>query len=120
MERYQHVVRFGLQGHVHTEFFVVSNSMSTPSNPVMVHSVAGSLAPIYKRNPSFMTLDLDSETLLPINKGSHYFNLTQANAEGTPTWMSHDYLEFFNLTDLSPTSMMNLALRVKNDKEFAS
>ena len=85
----------------------------------MVHSVAGSVAPIYTKNPSFMTLDLDAETLLPINKHSHYFNLTQANEEGTPTWQNHDYLQTFNLTDLSPSSMMNLALRVKNDKDFA-
>ena len=61
----------------------------------MVHSVAPSVTPLGHNNggnPSFMTLDLDSETLLPINKHTYYFDLDKANSDGTPTWMHHDYL----------------------------
>ena len=67
-----------------------------------------------------MTLDLDSETLLPINKHTYYFDLDKANSDGTPTWMHHDYLQTFNLTDLSPQSMLDLAIRIKNDKDMTS
>ena len=70
MERYQHIVRFGMQGHVHMEYFSIFNSMTSPDKQVMTHNVAGSLTPLYSTgtNPTFMTLDLDAETLLPVNK----------------------------------------------------
>ena len=46
MERFQHVVRFGLQGHEHREFFAITNSMTTPGKPIMVHSVGSALTPL--------------------------------------------------------------------------
>ena len=97
MDRYQHIVRFTLAGHVHKEFFEIFNSMSTPSTPIMLSVVAGSLVPFPGRNPSFMTHDLDIETLLPLNIYSHWFDLEKANTEGDPTWVSHDYVDFFKL-----------------------
>ena len=118
-ERYQHIIRFGLQGHVHKEFYVVVNSMSNPDKQVLVHSVAGSVVPLYAGNPSFMTLDLDAETLLPVNKHSFSFDLGKANSEDITTWTSHDYLQTYNLTDLSPASMMKMARRSQTDSEFA-
>ena len=95
MDRYQHIVRFTLAGHIHREFFEVVNSMSTPSTPIMLNVVAGSLVPIFGKNPSFMTSSLDSETLLPLNMYSHWFDLEKANTEGQPSWEVHDYNEFF-------------------------
>ena len=121
MERFQHIVRFGMQGHEHREFFAISNSMTTPGKPLVVHSVAGSLTPMgQNRNPSFMTLDIDAKTLLPVNKNTVYFDLEKANTEGTPTWMSNDYIKTWNLADLSPNSMMDFANRIKNDKNLAA
>ena len=120
MDRYQHIVRFTLSGHVHTEYFEVVNSMSTPSTPIMMSVVAGSLVPVFGGNPSFMTHDLDVETLLPLNMYSHWFDLEKANTEGEPVWVYHDYVNFFNLTDVSPDSMLSLAKRTKEDKDFAS
>ena len=67
-----------------------------------------------------MTLDLDAETLLPVNKNTVYMDLEKANTEGTPTWVSNDYLKTWNLADLSPSSMMDFANRIKTDKELAS
>ena len=94
--------------------------MSTPSTPIMVSVVAGSLVPFPGRNPSFMTHDLDIETLLPLNIYSHWFDLEKANTEGDPTWVSHDYVDFFKLKDVSPSSMLSLALRTRDDNDFAS
>lgn len=67
-----------------------------------------------------MTLDLDAETLLPVNKNTIYFDLEKANTEGKPTWVSNDYLKTWSLTDLSPNSMMDFANRIKTDKDLAS
>ena len=72
------------------------------------------------KNPSFMTIDLDAETLLPLNMESIYFDLGKANADGAVTWESHDYLNEFKLTDLSPASMLDFAFRMKEDKELAA
>lgn len=120
MERYQHIVRFGLYGHIHTEFFVLSNSMTSPDKPVMVHSVVGSVVPVIEeRNPGFMTLDLDAQTLLPIDKHSYYFELDKANDEGSPTWQNFSYRETYDLADLSPSSMKDLANRIKTDQDLA-
>ena len=126
MERFQHIVRFGLQGHGHWEYFQLSNSMSNPEKPVVVHQVGGSVSPLKNpdkgtgKNPGFMTLDLDAETLLPLRRSSHYFDLEEANSEGMPTWVSHAYHDTFNLSDLSPSSIIDLASRIKTDMELAS
>lgn len=71
-------------------------------------------------NPTFMTLDLDVETLLPVNKETHYFDLEQANTDGTPTWKSADYLSTWKLADLSPSSMKDFANRIKSDASLAA
>lgn len=95
--------------------------MTDPSKPILLHSIGGSVTPLNQgKNPSFMTIDLDSETLLPLNMESFYFDLGQANIDGQPTWMSHDYLSEFKLADMSPASMLDFAHRMKEDKELAA
>ena len=122
MERYQHIVRFGLQGHEHLEYYSIFNSMTNSNKPLMVHSVAGSLTPLVENgsNPTFMTLDLDAETMLPINKQTHYFDLEQANKDGEITWQSYDHRETYKMADMSPTSFMDLSNRIKTDKDLAA
>ena len=84
MDRFQHVVRFGIQGHTHDEFFQLSNSMTNPDKPVLMHHVGSSLTPVAGagKNPSFNTVDIDVETLLPLEITGHYFDLVKANADG--------------------------------------
>ena len=95
--------------------------MTSPDKPVFVHSIGGSVSPdLLNKNPGFMTLDLDSETLLPINKNSYYFDIDKANSEGTPTWENHDYLKTFKMKDLSPSGFRDLADRIRTDKELAA
>ena len=96
--------------------------MTQPSTPIMVHTVGSSVTPFTDNgaNPSFMTHDIDVETFLPMNKHTYWFDLTKANAEGQPTWVNHDYLDFYNLKDLSPASMFEFAKSIKDDKDFAS
>ena len=88
--------------------------MTDPSKPIMLHTIGGSVTPLNAgKNPSFMTIDFDSETLLPLNMDSIYFDLGDANASGEPKWMSHDYLTEFKLKDMSPASMLDFAFRMK-------
>ena len=121
IERYQHIIRFGIQGHHHSEFYEIANSMTDPSKPILLHSIGGSVTPLSMgKNPSFMTIDFDAETLLPLNMDSIWFDLAKANADGALTWESHDYLNEFGLKDLSPASMLDFAFRMKEDKELAA
>lgn len=67
--------------------------MTNPDKPILVHVVGGSITPLAGStgkkpgsNPMFMSLDIDTETLLPTNIDSHWFDLTDANATGTPVW----------------------------------
>ena len=82
MERFQAVVRFGMQGHTHTEYFEVVQSMSNPGKAVMLNSVGGSVTTYSGHNPSFMVIDFDQETMLPVNMYTYYMDLERANREG--------------------------------------
>ena len=62
-----------------------------------------------------MVTDFDTKTLLPVQKYSYWFDLDKANADGQPTWNSHDYLDWYKMPDLSPASHMDVANRIKND-----
>ena len=43
-------------------------------------------------------------------------DIAKANANDNPTWeILDDYIEDYNLIDLSPNSMQDLAIRLKND-----
>ena len=73
----------GIQGHHHSEFYEITNSMTDPSKPIMLHTIGGSVTPLNAgKNPSFMTIDFDAETLLPLNMDSIYFDLGDANESG--------------------------------------
>ena len=43
MERFQHIVRFGMQGHTHTQYYEVTQSMSTPGKAILLNNIAGSV-----------------------------------------------------------------------------
>ena len=86
----------------------------------MLNSVVGSLVTYDQSNPMFSVVDLDEETMLPLNIHIHSFDLAKANAEGEPTW-EHllDYKEEYGLDDLSPASMKELSQRLLSEPETA-
>ena len=58
--------------------------------------------------------------MLPLNIKTYYMDVNKANAEGQPTWELFDnYLEDYGLKDLSPSSMKDLASRIKADPSLA-
>lgn len=68
-----------------------------------------------------MMIDLDQETMLPVNMYVYYMDLDKANETGTPTWeLLHDYKEEYGLADLSPKSMLDLSNRMKTDANLAN
>ena len=86
MERFQNIVRFTLHGHTHTQYYEVYQSISNPGTPFMLANVGGSVTTYTNQNPSFMIVDFDAATMLPINMTTYFMDLVKANAEGYPTW----------------------------------
>jgi hypothetical protein len=57
---------------------------------------------------------LDEETMLPINIETYYLDLELANANNDATqWqVLHDYLSYYRLKDMSPSSMLDLSEKI--------
>lgn len=68
-------------------------------------------------------IDIDAETLLPLNFQIYYFDLEKANKAGSPKWELYlDYVEDYMLKPgyPSPDALYDLAMRVQNERPFAS
>lgn len=121
VERYQHIIRFGLQGHTHDETFQVARSMTNVGKPVMVHSVGGSVTTYANNNPSFAVIDFDAKTMVPLNMKTYWMDLDDANATNVPKWVElHDMLDYYEMEDLRPSNWLDLATRIRNDQDLAN
>ena len=95
--------------------------MTNPEKPVVLTTVGGSTTTYDFMNPTFMVLDLDAKTMLPVNMYTYYIDVDKANAEGEPNWeMLHDYKESYKMDDLRPSNFKDLAVRIFTDKELAT
>ena len=74
--------------------------------------VVGSVTTYKGKPPSFNVINVDPETLLPIDFETHTFDLDYANKFDFPIWsLKYNYRDHFNLNDLSPQSFFNLRRR---------
>jgi len=120
-ERFQNVIRFGLVGHTHKESFQLNNSMTNPEKPVVVTSVGGSVTTYDFMNPSFMVVDIDAKTMLPVNMHTYYIDVEEADKAGKPDWkVLHDYKETYSMEDLRPSNFKDLAQRIFTDRDLAT
>ena len=93
-------------------FFEIIQSISNPEIPIMLNSIGGSLTSWDGLNPMVSVVDLDVETLLPLNIHVYSFDLANANTVGFPEWEhTFDYKQEYGLKDLSPVSMRELSQR---------
>jgi len=54
--------------------------------------------------------EVDADTMVPVNVHTYVFNISDAS----PVWKyDHDYLEYYNMTDLSPASFDLLSDRLR-------
>lgn len=88
--------------------------------PINVNFVASSGTTYTDKDPSFIVLHVDKETLLPVNVESHYFDLAYANKNDEPKWVKlMEYLDYFKIPDLSPDSIMKVAENVLYNGSYA-
>jgi len=66
MDRFSHVIRFSLFGHTHDDSFNVVKSVYSKRN-VGMSFISGSVTTYTNNNPNFAVLEVDEETMLPIN-----------------------------------------------------
>lgn len=67
-------------------------------------------------NPSFRVFEVDAETMLPVKTHTYVFDVSQSN----PVWQhDHEYTEYYEMTDLSPSSFDDLSARMQNDESLS-
>ena len=70
-------------------------------------------------NPGFSVIDLDEDFLIPKNIKTYYMNLNHQNSyrDGhPPEWkLLHDYLDTYDLKDMSPSSMLELSNQMRTN-----
>ena len=67
-------------------------------------------------NPGYAVLELDEETMLPINWKIYKLDIEKANASDVPEWeLSVDYVNDYQLGQMSPNSLYNLAKSMTED-----
>jgi len=65
MDRFQHVIRWGMYAHIHKEQFQVQTDMIT-KKPIGVNFIIGSGTTFQGKPPSFNVVYIDPVTLLPV------------------------------------------------------
>jgi len=115
IDRYQHLVRLAVYGHVHEEMYGVWRSFET-NKPVNVNQWTGSVATFSQNNPSFRMFEIDEETMLPVKMHSYVLNLRDPN----PEWKwDHEYTQLYGMKDMSPASFDDLSNRMLKDEKLA-
>lgn len=105
VERYQHIIRTNLFGHVHLEYHMTAFGENS-GNPYATYHMTSSITTYRNVNPGFRVLELDAETLVPVKMETHFFDIENPE-QG---WqMNYDTMEMYGLKDLSPSSFVWLA-----------
>lgn len=66
MDRFQHIIRWGMYGHYHKEQYSVVRDFIT-QKPIMTNFIVGSVTTFKGLAPSFGIITLDPDTMLPID-----------------------------------------------------
>jgi sphingomyelin phosphodiesterase len=77
MERYQHIIRFGLFGHTHDEEYSIVQAVSDSKN-IAINFIAPSVTPYTDKYPSFTLVEIDEEFMVPVNFKIYYYSLEKA------------------------------------------
>ena len=84
MERYQHIVHFSYFGHTHDETFTVVKSIEDANASIGWYLVTGSGTPGGNINPTFVSIEYDSEFKVPTtNPRSKYRLCNSHDVSGT-------------------------------------
>jgi len=115
-DRYQHIIRYTIFGHVHKEMHNIGRSFYE-DKPIGVHYWSSSVSTWYEVNPSFRVFIVDEETMLPLRIETHYIDVKE---RPMPQWkLSHELTDHYHMHDLSPASFESLSNKMLYDEETA-
>ena len=108
-------------GHTHDQYFSVTNSASAPDKHINVSQIGPSGTSHELENPAYAVIELDAETLLPLNYQIYSLDLEKANASNKAEWkLTVDYIKDYKMKDMSPDAMYKLAGMIRVDPRVAS
>lgn len=120
LDRYQHIVRWSVYGHVHLEIYGVAKGVNT-GKPTGVHFWSGSVSTWFEVNPSFKMFEVDVATMLPVRSHTYILDVEghKLNQTNLAWRWDHEVTAFYNMSDLSPSSFIKLAENVRDDESAA-
>lgn len=114
-ERFQHIIRFGMFSHVHSELYQIMRGIQD-GKEIGMNFIVGSVTTYQGKPPSYDLIYLDPETMLPVDLEVYAFDLETANKNDTTNWNLYlDYRRDYNMSDLSPSSFLSLSNKIKTD-----
>lgn len=119
-DRFQHVIRFGMFSHVHSELYQVMKDINSGKS-IGMNFIVGSVTTFQHKAPNFDILYLDPDTMLPVDMETYIFDLESANKNDAPQWNLYiNVKDEYNMKDLSPASISNLSDSILADKDVCT
>lgn len=89
--------------------------------PTGVHFWTGSVSTWFEVNPSFKMFEVDVATMLPIKSHTYILDVEghRFNQSALAWRWDHEVTALYNMKDLSPTSFVRLAERVRDKESVA-
>uniref|UniRef100_A0A2P2I9G1 Sphingomyelin phosphodiesterase-like n=2 Tax=Hirondellea gigas TaxID=1518452 RepID=A0A2P2I9G1_9CRUS len=115
--RYEGVIAGLFYGHTHKDHFQVFFDPDQPDRTIEVAYIAESQTPYKKLNPGYKVYTVDAgrpeATYTVLDHENWYFDLDQANFEGSPTFqLLYTAKEEYGMSDLSVQSHLDLIYRM--------
>jgi len=88
MDRYQHVIRWTMAAHYHKQSWNIERSMFS-HEPIGMNYIIGSTTPWSShqvKKPTFVVMEMDPDTMIPVNMVTYSFDIKHANEFNEPKW----------------------------------
>ncbi|CDW88676.1 ser thr protein phosphatase family protein [Stylonychia lemnae] len=119
LDRYQHVIRMNIFGHLHSDRIELSKAYDGQQSAIGVMHFCGGMTTWSQGSPSVCVYEVDEETMLPVNRYTYSFDMQKANKEGKISWnLRTNWIKDLKMKDLSPSSVSEFALRLTQDKKL--
>lgn len=119
IDRYEHIIRGQFYGHTHGDEIQLNRGVFS-GEPTGVMFMPGAITTYTNVNPQFRLVEADPSTFLLTNYYQYRLDLAEANKLNSAVWkFAYDPLTAYNMTDLSPQSIFDMANRLLNDEALA-
>jgi hypothetical protein len=109
-----------MSAHRHKQWWNVERSMNT-KEPIGMNYILGSITPWgHSKKPSFVVMDINPDTMIPVDVNTYSFDINHANEFNEPKWdKDYNLKKAFNLADLSPNSFNKFAISMGTNEKAA-